>query len=47
MQLDITIGTLCIHTSTSLEDTLWLKAKQQFVVDKGKQWADIISRILK
>ncbi len=40
------IGVLSIDTATSLEQTQWLNERKAFVVQKGKEWADILSRIL-
>jgi len=41
------IGTLSVDTSTRLEDTGWQGANVEFAVTRGRQWADIVSRVLK
>ncbi len=40
------IGVLSIDTATSLEQTQWLSERKAYVVQRCKEWADILSRIL-
>jgi NTE family protein len=40
------LGILSIDTTTKLEETEWTAAAQSWTVEKSKQWATVISRVL-